>query len=462
MPIVQKMLKNAMNRACGANSALKLKCSVASLLVMTACAGGADETTTIDDTSPLESTPEQAAPGGAAADPAQEYGEIFEGQYVPQTYDDVVARFHAAFKAELSESEVRTVTESLRQAGEDNRLSVRGRVLVDDDAFLNVDSPLGGVVRDVEKGRTLSGSVPHPIYDVTSTVYARMDPANPADFQFKKPYFGINQKLRVVVPNNTVRDIMQAAINKLTAAADDCISSTSMDVMLKSAWDALGQSQANYAPVFVSHGAQATVCPDSSSSGTVHGCAAFPRAYSIAIGTNLFQHRMVVGQYVGLNSSTVTSSTDADSVGTATHELMHAMGFGHTYVQDSDGDLDVDATDVTTDASLYLTIPGTVGRVAPTSIMRGRGYNSTCEGTTTTCTRVNDLSNDDKISFDTLYSAQPGSTCSPVVWETTCDQACVRVSNVSIANHCCWCGGGTTPRHFERSTFNASTYLCVE
>ena len=89
---------------------------------------------------------------------------------------------------------------------------------VDEDAFLNVHPLLGDVVRSVARGRVLSGTLPHPVTTIQSTVYARMDPAGPADFQFKRPYFGPNH-IKVIVPNTTVRDVVQLAVDQLKAVA---------------------------------------------------------------------------------------------------------------------------------------------------------------------------------------------------------------------------------------------------
>ena len=410
------------------------KHNILSLIALAACAGATDDSTTLNETPSLETPVHEGASAADTASSSHEYGETFEGEYVPHTYDELVSRFAQAFKAKLSDAEAAAREDGLRQTDRDSHLLVQGRVLVDEDAFLNVDAILGDVVRRVDKGRTLSGVIEHPVYgeDLMSTQYARMDPANPANFQFKRPYFGYNQVVKVVVPNTFVRDIMLAAVDKLETAADDCITSASIDVVLQSTWDGYGSQQQYYAPIMVTHGAPADVCPVSTEE--VSGCAAFPRAYSIAIGPSLYQTRLVVGGYVGLNSAYVTG-VDPDSIGTALHELLHTFGFGHTNTG-------------TNDDAAYLTIPGTSGKRASKSIMRRL----------TASNYSNDLSADDKASIDTLYSAQPGSTCSTLLYETTCHQACVRVNDISVVGQCCWCNGAL--KHYAQSTWSGTTFIC--
>lgn len=279
-----------------------------------------------------------------------------------------------------------------------------------------------------------------------------MDPSNPTNYQWKRPYFGYGNKIKIVVPNVTVLNMMKPAADAIKNAADDCIASTSMDVILKSEWDAL-QQQAHYMPIFVDHGPQNVVCGDLAEGypedAVVHGCGASPQPRSVLIGINLFQLRNVPGRHIGLNSEFVVPGQPW-AASTPLHELMHTLGFSHTY-DDSDKD-----------RRPHLDIPGTAGRLSRFSIMRPGGEDY-CEDVNTSeeCVAVGFLSADDKRSIDVLYSSQPNSTCSPAIFETTCPIGCVQLYNdngTSIAGDCCWCNGAV--KHLVRSSWSPTTYIC--
>lgn len=409
-----------------------------SLLAIMACGGGNEDTTAIDDPAPRDpaSGLDSANSGDTAEPTTREYGEVFSEAYEPRTYEAMVDEVQQAFTAPLTAGEEATIDDILSRAeGDFSMFRSAGRVLTDDDTFFRVDPILGTGVADVEKGRTLApGATPVSMQTGAQTPdYARMDPSNPADFQWKRPYFGLSG-LKIIVPSAAVRDIVQLAVDQVAnASGSDCIGSSSIDVILPSEWNALGQQQAYHATISVAYGTQAAVCPYMDQTKTWAGCANFPQTRSIWIsGSGISQVRMVAGQYIGLNNSFVTG-TDAQSVSIVLHELLHTLGFAHTW---DDG------------AGPHFDIPGTSGKSAATSVMRPVGGGSTSTS----------LSTDDQRSIAVLYTTQPGSTCSPVVYETTCSQACVAVSASNVAGQCCWCNG--TKKYYVKSAWSGTTYIC--
>jgi hypothetical protein len=59
------------------------------------------------------------------------------------------------------------------------------------------------------------------------------------------------------------------------------------------------------------------------------------------------------------------------------------------------------------------------------------------------------------VSIDPTYGLNESSSTS----SGACTAACVKISLDDISGDCCSCGGLT--RRYQRSTFNASTYLCI-
>ena len=324
------------------------------------------------------------------------HGEITQGVYVPQTYDESFDAYHARFDEPLSDREQAHLDELRASSGKDVKWVQAGRMIIEDDVYRSVDDVLTDAhdavqaTGTIEKGSTWRLNVTNPRNDTSIPPFTRL--TSDGIFEARKPWFGMNNQVKIIVPNALVRDIMQLAVNEVVAAADDCITSGTLSVILRSDWDALGVAQAPYAAIFVYRGSQASACPFSDDA--VHGCAVVPLLQNMAINwQGGFQNRIAPGYAIGLVDTSVTG-TDESSVATATHELLHTLGLGHTYG----------------DQAIFFPVPGTAGVSTPTSIMRPRGTtnNPPCLSTDP-CAHSLHMSPDDKFSLDTLYSPQPGA-----------------------------------------------------
>jgi hypothetical protein len=412
------------------------------VMVFAACSGEMDESALPEQSAQLDRDVPVEPSQSEVVEPSESaFGEITQSGYAPRTYDELSAAFHAGFDLPLSDSERATAEEFLLSTGVDlTEVQIQGRIIVHDDTFRSVDSILSESSQVIEKGAVVSGQTRSSKTGANSPAYARMNGAN---LEMWKPYFGMSGVLKVIVPNAFVASIVQPAVTAVLNAADDCLTATKIQVILQSDWNALGQAQVGYARMVVAYGAEATVCPFSPP--PVSGCTEYPHAASIEMnfqgGTEV---RVLPGGYMGLDSADVTGP-NAFGVAVATHELLHALGLGHTY----------------SDGSTYLKVPGSQGQFASTSIMRpvSLGATNWCPAPLPACTNSLSMSADDKYTLDTLYSAQPGSSCSfPKGPETACPLACTSVSPLSVDGDCCWCNG--TLRTFKRSAFSTTTYLC--
>jgi hypothetical protein len=398
---------------------MKLSFRFGLVAALAACSGETDQSTLLE---PMEAS-ELATPDPVS--PANSDG------FVPRTADEMEAEFLQRTASQLSEQERAIVEAALIARGTElSQARIVGRMIAKDDAYESADDILDMARASVEKGL-----VSHE----AENDYARL---NGTVFEMRKPYFG-RYHIKIVVPNTTIQALMNQAVDAIENAADDCITSSTFSVMLQSDWDALQVGQADYPSIRIVYGPQDVACPLNDPTEPTYACANLPSFYSMRLPNNTSQHRLGVGYRIGVNSALVIN--DSAGVSTMTHELLHTLGFEHTY---DDGKLNEDD-----EPFERIRIPGTMGAQAPTSIMDQRG----------TPTRSRTMSSDDIISLDTVYSPKPGGTCAFTgSYEATCAPACTKVTAVSVAGDCCWCGGGTAPRHFVRSTFNANTYLCVE
>ena len=389
---------------------------------LAACSGEPDQSLLLDPTTTSDQA-DSTQRDVSAAD---------EDTFFARTVEEAEAEFQKSFASPLSEEELSIVENALVARGVDvTRTKIVGRVIVRDDTYESADDLLDAARVVVEKG-VVAGEPSE--YD-----YARMInpltgmPADSGIFETRRPYFGRYNNIKIIVPNNTVRNIMQQAADAVENAADDCITSSIFSVMLQSDWDALGIGQADYPAIGVVYGAANVACP---SSPNARGCAYLPRFYSMRLPNGTYQHRIGVGFRIGLDSTFVTDSLAG--VSTATHELLHTLGLAHTYVDEEE-----DRTPIT--------VPGTRGIGAQFSIMRqyGNPYRSDAMGP------------DDILTLDVLYSPSPGGSCAFTdVFEATCVAGCTKIStNLNLTGHCCWCNS-STPKQYVKAPWSTQTYLC--
>ncbi len=210
-------------------------CKFATAAILAGCSGQTDDFVLSENEVPSEQS----------TSPQPSYGAVTEEAFVPQTYDEANAEFQRRFATPLSEQERAIVEDALIKRGADlSRVTFSGRMIVDNDTYTSADSILARPNDVIEKGTTILGNWLSPIDGINHTApFSRMNGLN---FETHRPYFGYLGRLAVVVPSTLVRDIVQLAVNDVIGAADDCISSSSIRVILKSDWDALQQGQREY------------------------------------------------------------------------------------------------------------------------------------------------------------------------------------------------------------------------
>jgi hypothetical protein len=265
----------------------------------------------------------------------------------------------------------------------------------------NVDGDVSGAV---EKGKVLAQVVTQVIgvHDTTlvqpsdvvgaPTAYA----SQPIDdtFSFDRPEVDPSFDHLLVLADDVPAEIFDAfvaSVAEIGNASDaDCLSSTFLEVLRRSEFDArFVERELSMVPRVT----EVLYSPEACG-GRSLGCTQFPHAEDVVVtapGANgeagSVQSRVLIGGFIGINAAAITPESEEFS--TLTHEILHALGLAHPVVE----------TFANGAVAAKLVVPGTLAADGEfPSIMAFR----------TTTDRTFTLSDDDIDTIRTLYSSEPG------------------------------------------------------
>lgn len=248
-------------------------------------------------------SPELTAPTELSSDSAGGDGQL-EGE--------------ALLNAGVTSEEMLVLEEYFARSSSGAPTSMEGRLLRWDDALMTVDDVLARVAR-----------MDRP--DLIQKAYVETTAANPTggnSIEFWRPDIG---GLYYIIIENDVPNYVFTAVSQVipewTGLAVDCLGTPLFQVIRRSAYNALTQTQKDVAYEvvfkFIAPTSSAWTCGRSAIA-----CADFPNFQTIRLsGSNV--SRMAVGDNV-LVDSTVHPSNDVDKLKrTLRHEFGHTFGFDH-------------------------------------------------------------------------------------------------------------------------------------
>ncbi len=322
-----------------------------------------------------------------------------------EIWGNLLGGFGRASRQVLSESEQQAIELALEGHGvaREEVSFVGGNVFVSDLVF-GAQAMLERLRASVEKGQVLARTVTQVIgvhdtslvlpSDVVGAPVVYASRAVDGGVLFDRPEVDASFEHVLVLADDVPEAIFGAFRNSIAeignASADDCLSATFLEVLSRSEFDERFASSPFGVPPRVT---EVVYAPEICGPRSL-GCTQFPHAEDVVLtaptpegGEGTFQRRMLVGSFIGINSTQITP--DSAEFSTLTHELLHALGLAHPGVE-------------------TFAFGIVVAKLAAPGTQSATGGYPTIMALRNTADRTFTLSEDDVQTIATLYDAAPG------------------------------------------------------
>jgi len=233
--------------------------------------------------------------------------------------------------------------------------------------------------------------------------------------QFFRPW--VQTHTMFVTPSDDIiLSLLRLVTSNINSAANDCLVANGNNGTLRATTAAAYNAdplRARVPAVRIIVGNLDTACPGASGligGANVKGCSLGMRRRSLEHPDGEARSTVVIGPRIGLvNGVGGVTGLNGTSRHIVTHEILHTMGFAHSFHATTDTDADGQP-----DSIVVLATSGANNTI---SVMQNTCPSGTsCSGANppNCCNSTNDMSLDDIATLDGLYSARPGGNCNYV------------------------------------------------
>jgi hypothetical protein len=293
-----------------------------------------------------------------------------------------------------------------------------GRLVLQDDVYTEAEELIAVPDELIEKGKLFTKRVlgttgtPGPLpQEGVSTAYAgRTFNGNK---QFFRPW--VQTFTAYVTPaDDIILSLMRLVTNNVNSAANDCLVSNgdigTLRAMSAAAYNAT-PNKSRIPTVRIIVGTLDTACPGAGGlSPNTKGCSLNIRKKNLDHPDGETRSTMVIGPRIGLvNTTGAVTGLNGTSRRVATHEVLHTLGFAHSFQPTTDTDADGQP-----DSIVVLNTSAANNTISVMQNSCSEGTNCAVATPPNCCSAVNDMSLDDIATLDGLYSPRPGGNCNYV------------------------------------------------